>query len=80
MEIITTGKKGKDLNTLERYHIYEISRENLHITLYLKHCMKFTQNNSAPLCPHPHPLRLIVFKHGRQHTTHSNVHAEEVTS
>jgi hypothetical protein len=26
MEIITTGR-----NTLERYHIYEISRENLHM-------------------------------------------------
>jgi hypothetical protein len=31
MEIITTGRKGKYLNTLERYHIYEISRDNLHM-------------------------------------------------
>jgi hypothetical protein len=31
MEIITTGKKGKYFNTVERYHIYEISRENLHM-------------------------------------------------
>jgi hypothetical protein len=31
MEIITAGKKGKYLNTLERYHIYEISREDLHM-------------------------------------------------
>jgi hypothetical protein len=31
MESITTRKKGKYLNTLERYHIYEISRENLHM-------------------------------------------------
>jgi hypothetical protein len=26
MDIITAGRKGKYLNTLERYHIYEISR------------------------------------------------------
>jgi hypothetical protein len=31
MEIITTGRQGKYLNTLESYHIYEISRENLHM-------------------------------------------------
>jgi hypothetical protein len=31
MEIITTGRNRKYLNTLERYHIYEISRENLHM-------------------------------------------------
>jgi hypothetical protein len=29
MEIITIGRKGKYLNTLEKYHVYEISRENL---------------------------------------------------
>jgi hypothetical protein len=27
MEIITTGRKGKRLNTLEKYHIYEISKK-----------------------------------------------------
>jgi hypothetical protein len=31
MEIIRTWWKGKYLNTLERYHIYEISRDNLHM-------------------------------------------------
>jgi hypothetical protein len=30
MEIIT-GRKGKYLNTLEKYHIYKISRDNLHM-------------------------------------------------
>jgi hypothetical protein len=30
MEIITTGKERKYFNTLERYHISESSRENLH--------------------------------------------------
>jgi hypothetical protein len=29
MEITTTWRRGKYLNTLERYHIYEISRDNL---------------------------------------------------
>jgi hypothetical protein len=66
MDIITTGRKGKYLNTLERYHIYEISKENLHMNdthidthkiLYSKHCTRFTQNNSkpSPHLPHPHP-------------------------
>jgi hypothetical protein len=62
MDIITTGRKGKYLNTLERYHIYEINKENLHMNdthidthtlLYLKHCTRFTQNNSTP-SPPPH--------------------------
>jgi hypothetical protein len=55
MEIITTGRKGKYLNTLEKYHIYEISTENLHMndihmihtTPYLKHYTKFTQDNTT---------------------------------
>jgi hypothetical protein len=29
MEIITTGKKGKHLNTLERYYIYKTNKENI---------------------------------------------------
>jgi hypothetical protein len=31
MDIITMGRKGKRLNTLERYHIYKTSRKNLHM-------------------------------------------------
>jgi hypothetical protein len=31
MDIITAGRQGKYLNTLERYHIYKISRKNLHL-------------------------------------------------
>jgi predicted patatin/cPLA2 family phospholipase len=31
MDIITTGRKGKHLNTLEWYHMYKTSRENLHM-------------------------------------------------
>jgi hypothetical protein len=31
MDIITTGRKGKHLNTLERYYIYRTSRENVHM-------------------------------------------------
>jgi hypothetical protein len=30
-DIITTARKGKYLNTLERCHIYKINRENLHM-------------------------------------------------
>jgi hypothetical protein len=31
MEVITTGKKGKHLNKLEKYHIYNVSKNNLHM-------------------------------------------------
>jgi hypothetical protein len=31
VDIITTGRKGKYLNTLETYHIYRISNKNLHM-------------------------------------------------
>jgi hypothetical protein len=31
MDIIKTGTKGKHLNTLEKYHIYRISKNNLHM-------------------------------------------------
>jgi hypothetical protein len=31
MGIIKTGRKGKHLNTLEKYYIYRISKDNLHM-------------------------------------------------
>jgi hypothetical protein len=31
MEIIKTGRKGRYLNILEKYHIYEICKDNLQI-------------------------------------------------
>jgi hypothetical protein len=31
MDVIRTGRKGRHLNTLERYHIYKISGNNLHM-------------------------------------------------
>jgi hypothetical protein len=31
MEIIKTERKGWYFNTLERYYIYEISKDNLHM-------------------------------------------------
>jgi hypothetical protein len=31
MDVVRTSKKGKHLNTLERYHIYKLSREGLHM-------------------------------------------------
>jgi hypothetical protein len=30
-DITRTHKKGKHLNTLEKYHIYKISKNNLHV-------------------------------------------------
>jgi hypothetical protein len=31
MDVIAMGRKGKHLNTLERYHIYKISKDNIHM-------------------------------------------------
>jgi hypothetical protein len=31
MEIKETGRKGRYLNTLEKYHIYEICKDNVHM-------------------------------------------------
>jgi hypothetical protein len=31
MDVIRTGRKGRHLNALERYQIYKISRNNLHM-------------------------------------------------
>jgi hypothetical protein len=31
MEVIRAGRKGRHLNTLEKYHIYEISRDHFHM-------------------------------------------------
>jgi hypothetical protein len=31
MDIVKTGRKGKHLNTLEKYHIYRISKDNPHM-------------------------------------------------
>jgi hypothetical protein len=31
VDVIKMGRKGRHLNTLERYHIYKISRNNLHM-------------------------------------------------
>jgi hypothetical protein len=31
MEVITPGKKGKQLNTLEKYYIYNVSKNKLHM-------------------------------------------------
>jgi hypothetical protein len=31
MDVIRTERKGKNLNALERHHIYKVSKANLHI-------------------------------------------------
>jgi hypothetical protein len=59
MEIITVGRKGQYLNTLEKYHIYKVSRKNLHINDAsiddLRNYTEYIQNNiTYPLpCPTP---------------------------
>jgi hypothetical protein len=70
MEIIKTGKKGRHLNTLEKYHVYRISKDNLHMndtytytTPYLKHRVNSTPDSSKftttpPTLPLPAILRL----------------------
>jgi hypothetical protein len=68
MEIIKTGRKGRYLNTFERYYIYEIGKDNLHMNdtnidihnPIFKALHRFTQNNSTYLpnilpLYHPHP-------------------------
>jgi hypothetical protein len=30
-DVIRTGRKGRHLNTLEKYNVYKISRKNLHV-------------------------------------------------
>jgi hypothetical protein len=31
MDVISTGRESRYLHTVERYHIYKISKNNLHI-------------------------------------------------
>lgn len=85
MEIITTGRKEKYLNTMERYHIYKISTKIYtrmthilkHTTLYLKHCMKFTQNRSTPPLPtSPSPLPHYIINMGVSTLHIHNVHTQ----
>jgi hypothetical protein len=54
MDIIRMGRKGRHLNTLERYHIYKISRNKLHMNdtskqafLYTKQYVSFTIGSST---------------------------------
>jgi hypothetical protein len=38
INVIRTGRKGRHLSTLEKYHIYKISRDNLHMNdIYIRH-------------------------------------------
>jgi hypothetical protein len=51
MDVITTGRKGKHLNTLERYHIYRITKDKLHMddthNPIMRHYTSFAQNSST---------------------------------
>lgn len=63
MDVIRTRWKGKHLSTFERYYIYKISSDNLHmrsmhngsIILYLRHNRNYTLDSTyAPVKIHEH--------------------------
>jgi hypothetical protein len=65
MKIVKTGKKGRHLNTLEKYRIYRISKDNLNMndtyitytTPYLKHWVNSTPDSSKfPTTPPSSPF------------------------
>jgi hypothetical protein len=74
MEIMEMGKKGKYLNTLEKYHIYRTSKENMHLNdistevynpIYeeLKYIRKNTRNTiQTPPTPTPHGHRTYKYE------------------
>jgi hypothetical protein len=55
VDVIRTGRKGRRLNALEKYHMYKINRNKLHMNdthieahnLYSKQYMSFTIDNST---------------------------------
>jgi hypothetical protein len=52
LDIIRTHREGKQLNTMEKYDIYKISKNNLqmndtHIAQYSEHCRKQTPSIST---------------------------------
>jgi hypothetical protein len=83
MGIITMGRKGKHLNTSERYHIYKTSRKNLHMndTHINTHNPIFgvlqeidTKQQYTPSTP---PSTTTQYKFDRLHTPDShNIHLE----
>jgi hypothetical protein len=84
MDIITTWRKGKYLNTLEKCHIYKISREKLHmndthvdshnpIFEALQDLHKITVH-PLPTSPTPPPHYSINTKGSTQHI--HNVHLQ----
>jgi hypothetical protein len=84
MDVITTGRKGKHLNTLERYHIYR-TRENLHMndTYIDTHnpIFKALQDMDKKLqyTPHPSPSPSTItwYKNDRLYTSDShNMHPQ----
>jgi hypothetical protein len=66
MEIITTGKKGKHLNTLERYYIYKANKEDIQMNdthretynpiFQVIHKLSTEQQHSPPLSPTDHSI------------------------
>jgi hypothetical protein len=71
MEIIRLGRKGKYSNTLEKYHIYKVSKDNLimndtqwytqFIIRYISQNLhKATVQQSPLFSPQPSPPRYII--------------------
>jgi hypothetical protein len=50
LDVITMGRKGKHLNTLERYRIYKISKDSLHMNdIYKRHTQPHIRNITRAL-------------------------------
>jgi hypothetical protein len=47
MDVIRTGRKGRHLNILEMYHIYKISRNNLHMNDMSKHTILYSNSTGT---------------------------------
>jgi hypothetical protein len=61
MDIIKTEKKGKYLNTLEKYHTYKISKNKLHMNdTYIDMCNPIFETlrevNTRQQHTHPNPI------------------------
>jgi hypothetical protein len=80
MDVVRIGRKGQYLNTLEKYYIYKISREKLHMNdtnientiPYLKNYKKFTTHPlPTPLIPPPqHSHGMYIYR--RYHAAHTH--------
>jgi hypothetical protein len=77
MDVIRTGRKGRHLNTLEKYHIYKISRDNLHMNdIYIDTYNPIFQTLHE-LCNrwHRHPQEKYISENSQmEHPYKSDIH------